>query len=88
MSTGSPLERLFAELANTLANASLRLDPRSRSRLQAIDGRRVDLVAELPAPIGPKTVSVRVVGDRLQVVPDPKDAPNAIARGSVADFLT
>lgn len=87
MSGSSVPEMLFAELVNTLTDAALRLDPRTRSRLLKMDGHQVNLVTELPAPLGCKTVGVRIAGDRLQIVPEPTGAPNAVARGSLTDFL-
>lgn len=90
MSSAGPfaatLESLFAEFVNTLTNATLSLDPLSGARLQALQGRCVHLVIQLPA-VADRTFSLLVNDGKLEIAPYPVPEPNAIARGTLVDLL-
>jgi len=79
-------ESMFIDFVNTLANAGLRLDPLSESRLRALEGRCVHLIPRLPAA-GEKIFSLLVSDGRLELVPYAIPQPNAIARGTMTDLL-
>ncbi|MCZ6710805.1 MAG: hypothetical protein O7B25_10615 [Gammaproteobacteria bacterium] len=84
----SQFESVLAEFANTLTNASLKLDLFSESRLRALDGRCVHLVTKLPAPVDDKTFTLLVTDGRVEILPYAASKPNAIVRGSIPDLLT
>jgi ubiquinone biosynthesis protein UbiJ len=80
-----PLETLSEALA-ALANASLNLDPASRARLSALEGRRVRIVAELPPPLTAPPFTLEVRDARLEVHLQELNPPNVIVRGSLPDL--
>lgn len=80
-----PLETLVDALA-ALANASLSLDPASRARLSALEGRSVGVVAELPAPLTPRPFTLQVDHARLCLHARALEQPNVIVRGSLPDL--
>jgi ubiquinone biosynthesis protein UbiJ len=79
---------LLTEFTNTLANASLQLDPLSESRLRDLDGRCAHLVTKIPAPVYEKTFTLLVSDGRIEFLPYAVPEPNAIVRGSIPDLLT
>ena len=83
MPGGADLESLFARAAESLANATLRLDRESGSRLAALEGRSVQVESTSPAQV----FSVRVIDARIEVRPGPVDSPDALVRGRLQDLL-
>lgn len=83
----SGLDSVFADVLADLANRSLDLDPASRARLAALDGRRVQLSAALPPPFGRRDFTLQVSGGRLRLLPHAAVDPHVIVRGSVPDLL-
>ena len=77
MRPGYDLESLFARMAESMANATLRLDKGSRERLAALEGRSIQVESTGPAQV----FSVRVCDGRIEVTPGPVDSPDAVVRG-------
>ncbi|MDE0064018.1 MAG: hypothetical protein OXP09_00445 [Gammaproteobacteria bacterium] len=82
MRLGSDLETLFAHMAESAANATLRLDKRSSERLTALEGRSVQVESSEPAQV----FSVRVSDARIEVLPGLVDSPDALVKGSFRDL--
>ena len=81
-----PLETMLADALATLANASLDLDPAGRARLSALEGRRVQIVAELPPPLTARHFTLEVEDARLRLHSRDLDRPNVVVTGSVPDL--
>jgi ubiquinone biosynthesis accessory factor UbiJ len=88
---GAVVEDLQAVLADglaALANASLDLDPASQARLAALEGYRVQVVADAPPPLGPLHLGLTVTAGRLRFHARALDRPNVIVRGAPMDLAT
>lgn len=83
MSLGSDLESLFARMAESAANATLRLDKGSRERLAALEGRSVQVESSDPAQV----FSVRVSDAQIEVLPGLVDSPDALVKGRFQDLV-
>ncbi len=84
MPSGSAdLESLLARAAESLANATLRLDKRAGERLAALDGRSIQVESTDPAQV----FSVRVDNTRLVVTRGPADSPDATVSGRFQDLV-
>ena len=83
MRVGADLDAVFAGMAESLANATLRLDKASGERLAALEGRTVQVESTLPSQVW----SVRVRDARIEVLPGLVDSPDVIARGKPQDLL-
>ncbi|MCY4563111.1 MAG: SCP2 sterol-binding domain-containing protein [Gammaproteobacteria bacterium] len=83
MPLGSDLESLFARLAESMANATLRLDKGSTERLAALEGRSIQVESTGPAQV----FTVRVSDARIEVTPGPVDSPDALVRGRFQDLV-
>ena len=82
MSLGSDLESLFARLAESMANATLRLDKGSTEHLAALEGRSIQVESTGPAQV----FTVRVSDARIEVTPGLVDSPDALVRGRFQDL--
>jgi ubiquinone biosynthesis accessory factor UbiJ len=80
------LGAVLADALAELANRSLALDPASRARLSALEGRQIQLTTELPPPLGRQDQTLTVEGGRLRLLSRPADRPNVIVRGSPVDL--
>ena len=76
--SGGP-DAVFADLLADLANRGLDLDPTSRARLSALEGRSVLIAVELP--LATRELFVTVVQGRLRLLTRAGEAPNASVRG-------
>src|SRR5690606_31205926 len=56
------LDSVLADVLADLANRSLDLDPASRARLTALEGRRLQLSTTLPGPLGRRDFTLTVSG--------------------------
>ena len=92
MSSGlSPLESLLARLAGEISSQTLRLDPTSYPRLEALAGRRIRFEIAPPAlpgvPAGePRTVLLTVQPDALTLEPGSQDDAHAVVSGTLPDI--
>jgi len=85
-SPGRGLDAVFADVLADFANRSLDLDPASRARLSALDGSEVQIVAELPAPLGDREFTIAVREGRLRFYSRAADHPRVLVRGSPPDL--
>jgi ubiquinone biosynthesis accessory factor UbiJ len=83
--TGGLLAVLADGLA-TLVNASLDLDPASRARLAALEGYRVQITADAPAPVGARHFGLSVTAGQLRLHALALERPNVIVRGAPWDL--
>lgn len=81
-------DAVLADALAELANLSLNLDPASRARLAALNGRRVQLTAEFPPPLGTREFTLLIQSGRLRLFTHAQDAPNVIVRGSPTDLVS
>jgi ubiquinone biosynthesis accessory factor UbiJ len=81
-------DAVLADTLAELANLSLNLDPASRARLAALEGRRIQLNASFPEPLGPREFTLLIQGGRLRLFTHAQDAPNVIVRGAPADLVS
>ena len=81
------LDSVLADALADLANRSLDLDPASRARLSALEGRRLQLSTTLPGPLGRRDFTLMVSGGRLRLSPHAAAEPHVIVRGSAPDLL-
>jgi len=87
---GGVVEDLQAVLADglaALANASLDLDPASRARLAALEGYRVQVVADAPPPLGPQHLGLTVTAGELRFHARALERPNVIVRGAPMNLV-
>ncbi len=77
------LDALFAGLAQTLANATLRLDRAGRERLAELEGSTVQVESAFPAQVW----SWRVTEGRMEVLAGLADSPDAVVRGNAQDLF-
>lgn len=80
------LDAVLADLLGDAANAGLELDPASRARLAALEGREVRLVAELPLPLGTRELSLAVRAGRLRCFARGSERPDVVVRGTGPDL--
>lgn len=80
------LDSVLADALADLANRSLELDPAHRARLAALEGRRVQLTAQLPQPMGSRDFALTVAHQQLRFFPHAPESPNVIVRGTPADL--
>lgn len=81
------LESVLADALAELANRSLDLDPAVRGRLEALEGHRLQLCAELPPPLTRRDFGLCVTSGRLRFYPHALEAPHVIVRGNPADLI-
>ena len=80
------LESLLADGLAELANRSLDLDPAARARLEALEGRSVQICPDLPAPLPQRELTLCVSGGRVRFYPHAVEQPNVIVRGAAPDL--
>lgn len=83
---GAGLDAVLADGLAELVNAALSLDPTSLARLSGLEGRRAQISAELPEPLGQRHLGVTIEAGRLRLFSRQIDEPNVIIRGSPADL--
>jgi len=81
------LAALFTDFLAQLANASLRLDPASVSRLGALNGQSVRLEVIMPGQVAPSPFTLVINDGRIDLHPLERPRPNVIARGRLQDFM-
>ncbi|MFW6092944.1 MAG: hypothetical protein ACODAC_03145 [Pseudomonadota bacterium] len=84
--TGAGVTSVLADALADIANASLELDPAARARLGALDGRRLEIDAELPGPLGRRALTLEVTAGRLRFYPHGADEPHAVLQGAAGDI--
>jgi ubiquinone biosynthesis protein UbiJ len=77
---------VLADVLADLTNTSLALDPASRARLAALEGRRVQINTTL-GPLGQRVFSLTVSAGRLRFYTHPVDAPHVIVQGDPPTLL-
>jgi ubiquinone biosynthesis protein UbiJ len=82
----SGLDSVLADALAELANRSLDLDPASRARLTALEGRQLQITVELPPSLRPRDFALVVSAGRLRFLPHAPERPNVILRGSPPDL--
>lgn len=83
--TAAGADAVLADLLADLANRGLALDPTSRARLAALEGRVVLLTVELP--LAARNLYVTVDQGRLRLLTRTDAMPNAAVRGRPPDLL-
>ncbi len=78
-------DAVLADLLGDLANRGLALDPTSRARLTALEGRVVLVTIELP--LAARELFITVDRGRLRLLTRAGEAPNAAVRGRPPDLL-
>ena len=81
------LDSVLADALAALANASLDLDPASRSRLAGLEGRQIQVTALLPPPLGERHFALAVTAARLRFHLHAPERPNVVVRGTAPDLL-
>lgn len=81
------LDALLADGLAELINRGLALDPASQARIAALEGLRARITATLPEPLGPRDMTIAVLGGRLRLLTREDTPPNVIVRGSPTDLL-
>lgn len=81
------LDSVVADVLADLANQSLDLDPASRARLAGLEGRRVQITADLPPPFGRRDFALTVGAGRLRFLPHAPEEPNVIVCGRPPDLV-
>lgn len=81
--TATPLETLLARLLGDLGNLTLKLDPMSQARLEALDG--VSVRFEVIGPLGgePRPMTLTIAGSGLSWHAGAGERPNAIVTGTL-----
>ena len=79
----SAAEVLFIDLLDRLANASLKLDSQSVSRLERLEGHMMRLEGEMPQNLSERIFTLKVEGGRLSFYPHALPEPNVIVKGNV-----
>lgn len=77
------LDSMFAGVAESVANATLRLDQASRDRLAELEGRTVQVESAFPGQVW----SLRVREGRIEVLAGLADSPDVVVRGKPQDLL-
>jgi ubiquinone biosynthesis protein UbiJ len=77
---------VLADALADLANRSLDLDPASRARLSALEGRQLQISTDLPPPLGRRDFALTVNAGRLRFFPHAPPQPNVIVRGPPPDL--
>ena len=83
MRIGADFETLFARMAESAANATLRLDRGSRERLAALEGRSIQVESTEPGQV----FSIRISGGRVEVLAGLVDSPDALVRGRLTELM-
>ncbi len=78
------LDSVLADTLAELANKGLDLDPVSRARLGALEGRRLQITVEMPPPLAARDLGLTVLAERLRFFPHAPEAPHAVIRGTPA----
>lgn len=78
------LDSVLADTLAELANKGLDLDPVSRARLGALEGSRLQITVEMPAPLTGRDLGLTVLAERLRFFPHAPEAPHAVIRGTPA----
>lgn len=81
------LDAVLADGLAELANRSLDLDPASRARLAALEGRRIQITAVLPGSLPPRNFTLAVEDARLRLLPQADSEPHVIVRGAPPDLI-
>lgn len=81
------LDSVLADVLADLATRSLDLDPASRARLAALEGRQVQVTTELPMALGERHFALTISGGRLRFYPHPLERPNVVVRGTPPDLV-
>ncbi len=83
MRTDAGLDALFARVAQSIANATLRLDKTSAERLATLEGRAIQVEGTLPGQVW----CIRIRDARIEVLTGLADSPDAVVRGKPQDLL-
>ncbi len=81
-------EALISDAVGELINRTLSLDPAHAGRLTALEGRRMQLSADFPAPLGPRDLTVTVQAGTLRLIPRPQPDPQVIVRAAPAELAS
>ncbi len=76
------LDSVLADTLAELANKGLDLDPVSRARLGALEGRRLLITVEMPPPLAARELGLTVLAERLRFFPHAPESPHAVIRGA------
>jgi ubiquinone biosynthesis protein UbiJ len=77
---------MLADALAALANGSLDLDPASQARLNALEGYRVQVTAQVPKPLGERHFGLTVTAGRLRFHAHALENPNVIVSGTPLDL--
>lgn len=90
MSEGGPggIDALVSDGVAQLINRGLALDPGSAARLAQLEGRRMQISADFPEPLGQRDLTVTVRAGTLRLLPRAEAAPHVIVRGAPAAIGT